>query len=221
MPEMVQTTLTVVTDPTNEPVSLSLARQHCRIDHNSDDTLLAIYITVARQMAERYLARALLTQTLLWTARPYMARRTEISYLNGPLFLPRAPVQSVGAVTILDRLGNSTAIVAATLPVVPPAALIGYELDTQTEPAKLYIGPATPLNGSPSQGILTLRSVQLESVAVEFDAGYEDVDAIPKAIVNAILLTVAFLYENRGDAGGEMPRAAEWLLDPYRIQFVG
>ena len=37
---------------------------------NSDDDLLASYLTAARIMAEGYLSRALITQTLLWTVRP-------------------------------------------------------------------------------------------------------------------------------------------------------
>jgi uncharacterized phiE125 gp8 family phage protein len=216
MASMFQTTLAVKTPPKGEPVSIVLARQHCRIDNSSDDALLAMYLTTARQMAEQYLSRALLTQTLTWTVRPYLERRTEVSFLRGPLFLPRAPVQSVSSVTALDRLGNATTIAAAVLPVVPPAFLVGYNLDISTEPAKLYIGQTTPLTGGRD-----LRCTELESVQVEFTAGYADVDDIPKAIINAILLTTGFLYENRGDVAAEMPRAAEWLLDAYRIMFVG
>jgi hypothetical protein len=131
MASMFQTTLAVKTPPKGEPVSIVLARQHCRIDNSSDDALLAMYLTTARQMAEQYLSRALLT------------------------------------------------------------------------------------------GGRDLRCTELESVQVEFTAGYADVDDIPKAIINAILLTTGFLYENRGDVAAEMPRAAEWLLDAYRIMFVG
>ena len=58
-------TVQVVSPPAIEPVSLDLARQHCRIDSNADDSLIQVYITAARTMAEAYLSRALITQTLL------------------------------------------------------------------------------------------------------------------------------------------------------------
>ena len=35
------------------------------------------------------------------------------------------------------------------------------------------------------------------------------------------MMTTAFLYEHRGDAGGALSDAAMWLLDRYRLQFLG
>ena len=35
------------------------------------------------------------------------------------------------------------------------------------------------------------------------------------------MMTAAFLYEHRGDAGGTMPEVATWLLDRTRLQFLG
>ena len=43
---------------------------------------------------------------------------------------------------------------------------------------------------------------------------------MPQPILDAIKLLTGFLYENRGDVPAEMPKAAEWLLDPYRLMFV-
>jgi len=44
---------------------------------------------------------------------------------------------------------------------------------------------------------------------------------VPLTIVQAIMMTTAFLYEHRGDAGGAVPEAARWLLDRHRLQFLG
>jgi hypothetical protein len=44
---------------------------------------------------------------------------------------------------------------------------------------------------------------------------------VPAPIVNAILLTAAALYEHRGDDDGDLPRAAEALLTPYRLVTFG
>lgn len=211
-----QTTLQVTQQPTAEPVTVQQVRQHCRIDNASDDDLLETYLQSARIMAEGYLSRALLTQTLLWTVRPQEALRPSVSRLGGALSLPRAPVQSIESVSVLDERGNATTIAAATLPIVPPTPLTGYAADLSLEPARLRIGHATILSDG-----RTLRQATLEYIQVSFVAGYTDPTKVPPNTVNAIMMTTAFLFEHRGDAGGEMPKAAEWLLDHDRLQFLG
>jgi len=221
---VLRTTLQVVTPPPAESVSLQLAKLHCRIDHSDDDLLLGGHITAARQMAESYLSRALITQTLLWTVLPENAVRPDLHFLSDWIDLPRAPVQSINTVTVLDQRGNSTEIAAAALPLVPPAPLLGYMADLALSPARMMIGAATALVDG-----RTLRQTALQHVQVEFTAGYGSpaeppaaavVAAIPQPIISAILLTVGHLYENRGDAVAELPPAAQWLLDPYRIMWA-
>ena len=98
----------------------------------------------------------------------------------------------------------------------PPAELLGYRTDLLHAPARLAIGADTPLSG----GAL-VRNTALENVQITFVAGYGAVaTAVPQPIIHAILLTTGFLYEHRGDSDGELPKAAEWLLDPYRMMFV-
>lgn len=210
------TTLAVTVQPDAEPVTVQQTRKHCRIDHASDDDLLKMYIQTARIMAEGYLSRVLVTQTLLWTVRPQVALRPGWSFLGGPLELPRAPAQSVTAVTVLDERGNLTTLAPAALPIVPPAAFTGYIADTSLEPGRLRIGHATILIDG-----RTLRQTMLEYIQVTFVAGYGEPVTVPQPICNAIMMIAAYLYENRGDAGGEIPKAAEWLLDRYRLQFLG
>lgn len=209
-------TVQVTTPPSCEPVDLELVRQHCRIDTTADDNLLAGDLAAATIMVEGYLSRALLTQTLLWTVRPESMLRPDRSHLRHPIELPRAPVQSIESVTVLDDRGNSTTISPAALPITPPP-FTGYLVDLALTPARLTIGPDTPLTG----GFL-LRHTRLQHIQVSMVAGYgNDGRAIPPTIIKAILMTVAFLYEHRGDAGGELPQAAQWLLDRDRLQFFG
>ena len=142
-----RTTLTVTEEPTAEPVSIEQVKRHCRIDSNADDELLTGYLTAARVMAEGYLSRALLTQTLLWTMRPSSELPRDRLRLHGTLELPRAPVQSILSVTTLDEWGNATTISPASLPVTPAAVILGYVADLTLEPATLFIGPETVLSG--------------------------------------------------------------------------
>lgn len=212
-----RTTLQVATEPTIEPVSVTLAKQHARIDTTIDDeTLLPSYIAAARAMAEMYLSRALITQTLLWTVLPESPLRPDWSFLRHPLQLPRGPVQSITTVTALDDRGNATTITAATLPLATAGDLAGYLADLTLAPARLTVGRQTILTDG-----RTLHEAATQHLQVRFVAGYGALaTAVPKPIVQAILLIVSFLYEHRGDAPAEMPQAAQWLLDPYRIHWI-
>jgi len=208
--------LRVTTEPEGEPVTIAIAREHCRIDSADDDTLLAGYLTAARIMAEGYLSRALLTQTLLWTMRPDPRSPGDFARLQrGELALPRAPVRSILSVTLSDWLGNQNVIVprAVTVPLNTP--IMGWYGNLDFEPGRLTIGRDTPLVNS------SVSWVDVGAIQISFVAGYGEAADVPKTIVQAILLTTAYLYENRGDVDAVMPKAAEWLLDRHRLQFLG
>jgi hypothetical protein len=55
--------LRLVTPPASEPLSLTEAKAHLRIEHTLDDTYLTTLITAARQYVEQIAWRGLLTQT--------------------------------------------------------------------------------------------------------------------------------------------------------------
>lgn len=211
-----KSTVQIVTPPTVEPVGLDVLRLHCRIDQFGDDPLLVSYLRTARMKAETYLGRALITQTLLWTVTPEDPLRPWWHFVRGAFEFPRSPVQSISSVTILDDRGNLTTIPPAVLPVVPPAQLIGYRSDIAHSPGRLLIGPDTVLVDG-----RTVRATPVENLQIEYVAGYgPDGTSVPEPIIEAILLTATMLYENRGDVPFEIPRAAEWLLDPYRMMFI-
>ena len=205
--------LRVATAPASEPVSVALARQHCRIDEALDDGLLALNILTARTMAEEYLSRALITQSLLWSMSetaptgalaPGWAPQLQVlplaftwlSMQRQPVDLPRSPVRSIDAVQVLAADGTAT-----------PVAAGGYDALLGSEPARLRLRQATPPGGG---------------LAVAFTAGYGDNgDAVPAPIRQAILFLTAWLFENRGDVGGEWPAVAYRLLAPYRLMSFG
>lgn len=56
-----------LTQPTVEPVSLVLAKQHLRVDFNQDDTYISALITAARQYVEKYTNRAIFNRSMLLT----------------------------------------------------------------------------------------------------------------------------------------------------------
>jgi uncharacterized phiE125 gp8 family phage protein len=211
-----RTTVKVTTPPDGEPTTVELVKLHCRIDSNADDDLLTGYLTTARTVAEDYLSRALLTQTILWTVRPSSMLHTDQSRLRGTLELPRAPVQSIESVVTLDEWGNETTISPAPLPLVPPAAILGYVADLALEPATLLIGRETVLSGG-----YPLHATRLQHVQVSMVVGYDSTTDVPMTTVQAVMMITAYFYEHRGDTGETMPEAAMRLLDRTRLQFLG
>ena len=76
--------------PATEPVSLTEAKLHLRVDGNDENTLVTALIIAARQTAEAYTRRAFVTQT--WC---YICDR-----LSGTVTLSYQPIQSVASVTV-------------------------------------------------------------------------------------------------------------------------
>lgn len=207
--------LTIIDQPQIEPVSIDQARRHARIDSQNDDDLIQAYAKTARVMVERYLSRALITQTLRYTLMPERPPRPDRHFFHNPLELPRAPVQSITSVTVIDERGNSTALSPTTLPVLPPP-FTGYIANLSVTPPQLRLGLDTVLTDG-----RWLRHVMLDRIEVVFVAGYGDkASDVPPNIAQAVLMGTAWLYEARGDVPAELPQAIQWLLDPDRLMWV-
>lgn len=207
--------LTVVTPPAVEPVTLATAKAHLRVDNNDDDTLIATYLTAARNWAEEYLGRTLITQQLQYViqpqpftgAFPYLALPFPVAIyplwypwpdaMNYPTELPRAPVQSVDAISY-GVWGSPDVVIAADQ----------YQADLNFGRIQFTPGAAPPSS---------------DHLAITFTAGYgADGSAVPGAIIAGILMLLSAMYENRGDVPGEPPATARMLLAMYRrVSFGG
>lgn len=90
--------LTLITPPAAEPVSLAELKAHLRIEHSDDDAAITAYGLAARRAVEARGGLALMLQG--W-------RMTLNEAPQGMLTLPRAPVFSIDAVDVLSRDGTS------------------------------------------------------------------------------------------------------------------
>jgi uncharacterized phiE125 gp8 family phage protein len=205
----VYASLRVIVEPAIEPVTVALARQHCRIDTDYDDALVGMYLIGARIEAEAYLNRALITQQLRYaitwapppTATPLVPQSLIVFPLNWPplvkrpIELPRAPAVSVEQIT-WGPIDDMT--------VADPA---DYDLNLGVEPGYIAVKPQL------------LPRIPQQSMIIDYTAGYDPADpaAVPMPIRNAILIGTAHYYENRGDVEAEMPKAFYRLLDPFRL----
>lgn len=187
--------LRITSAPAVEPVSTSEAKLHCRVDYDADDTLFAAWITAAREYAETYQRRALITQMLEMSLPAFPC---------GEIVLPRPPLQSVTSIAYVDANGDSQTLNSSL-----------YQVDTRG-----IVGRVKPAYG---QVWPSTRCETYNAVTITYVAGYGDAaTAVPRATVAAIKLLVGHLNENRemvitGTIIGKVPFSIENLLNPNRV----
>lgn len=189
--------LTVSTAPVTEPVTLAEAKLHLRVDSNDEDAMVTSLIAAARDMAETYSRRSLVTRTYDFVMDEW--------WDNGVLWLPMPPVQSVTSVTYVDKDG-----VTHTLPNT------SYYLDTAMGRLCMVYDASFPST--------TLRPTA--AITVRYVAGYGAANAVPDAYKAAIKLIVGHWYSNRetvvtGTITAQLPMAAESLLLMNRAWIPG
>lgn len=193
----------LVTGPVVEPVSLSEAKMHLRIDDASpdttpDDLLISALIVASRRWAEDFQNRAYITQEwdLFLDRFPRYERYIEI---------PRAPLQAIASLSYFD--GATTQMISFLDP--SGTALMetaDYIVDTASDPGRLCLkhGSSWPV-----------ATRQAKAVQIRFLAGYGDAASdVPQEFRAAILLKLTNLYENRGDTdpNENYDRAAKAIL---------
>jgi len=189
--------LTIVTPPAEEPVTLTEAKNHLRVDLSDDDSLISALIVAAREHAEAITRRAFITQTLKLSMDAFPVN-------NGPIYVPMPPLQSVNSLKYFDTDGVEQTLTEGT----------DYLVDNESEPGRITPAPDT---GWPA------TQNRPNAVSVEFVAGFGDASKVPQGIKQAILLMVGHWYENReavtmqGNNAGELPMAVDSLLMMHRI----
>lgn len=180
----------VVTPPAIEPVTVADVKLALHIDGTTEDTLITSWIKTGRELAEGFLRRALITQTVEVTLDDFPCV---------PVLLPRSPVQSITSVTYYD-----TDNVSATVD------LNSLIIDTSCEPARIDLGfgevwPAAILR-------------PMSGVKIRYVSGYGDTaDDVPAIIKDAIMLYCGYRNESRVGEVAEVPRHFYDLLRPDRI----
>lgn len=182
--------LTLQTPPAAEPVDLEEMKLHLREDLDDQDELVEAFIKAAREHAEGFLGRALVTQTWDLALSHFPA--------CGEFLIPRPPLQSVTSVSYVDEAGVTQVLAGSE-----------YVVDTAREPGRIVLGyeKSWPIT----------RSVP-NAVTVRFVAGYGDPEDVPESIRTAIKLLVGHWYENReatvltGATTQKVPFGVESLL---------
>ena len=159
-------------NPSVEPISLSLAKQHLRLpDSEDEDELIQIYITAARTYAEQFMNRAIIKQT--W--------KLYLDELAEKIVLPMADLITVSSFKIIDEDGDEITVDSSDY-LVNTASFKGCVVFKEDKLSEYEVYELQEVNG----------------VEIQFDAGYgEAADDVPAHIRQGLLLLIGHLYENR------------------------
>ncbi len=188
--------LILVTSPAIEPLTLEEVKDHLRIDGTDEDSYIEPLIQPAREWAEAYLNRALITQT--WDV--FLERFPKSSSTQIEIPLPK--LQQILDVKYQDIL-DVQQIWSNTL----------YTVDTNRE-----IGRIIPITDEDYPSTFG----HIHDVVIRFEAGYGlNSEDVPRAIIQSMLLKIGHWYERREDSSvapmHKIPDGAKDLLTPYKV----
>lgn len=201
-----------ITAPATEPVSLQQVKQHLRLDHNEEDSLLSDMISAARMFLEKRLSLSFITSR--WTYRPryfgveqsgagqygsgdhrvgLLYKRSARPQIQMPLF----PVQHVHQMRLYLADGSTVLSDVGQL-----------QIESSHRPA-LIASLALPSTLQAEHGL-----------EIEFSAGYGDApEDVPTQLRLAITMLAAYFYEHRIDMAtcqqASMPASVSRLLMDY------
>lgn len=172
---------------------LDMFKTHLKGVDDSEEDLAKMYLTAAAKNLETQYGLALISRngSALFGSLPNTGQC---------LLLPLAPVSAVLAVSwnTVDAPATWTTVDASK-----------YALETDRHAAKVHVLKSWEVTGT------------MHRIKVEFTAGYgASYVAVPEDIRVAMQLLATDLYENRADSVKQLPTAVEYLMRPYRSEYV-
>lgn len=177
----------------SEPVTLVEAKNHLKVDYSTDDDLISLLITAAREHCENYT-----NQMVIYQRRETVLDRFPSSWEHNEF----AAIQLFGPIIALESItydndGASHATLASS----------AYNTDLDSMPARIW-----PEESWPDDRIASPAGVK-----ITYTGGYQDTADVPKAIKQAMLLLIGDWYENRTDQARMLTTASKRLLDLVRV----
>jgi hypothetical protein len=202
-----RTSLKRTVAPTSEPVALAEAKAWVKQDNDADDALISSLIVAAREAAEQYLRRSLITQTYRLSldlmqddtlsnlpAGVYdMPISSLYSGLPKIIELPMPEIISVTSVTTYNTANTGTVYSSSN-----------YFVDTDAGRVVLNQDAIWP-------GSLRIS----KAVEIVYVAGYGTAAQVPRSIRTSILMHLETMYNGRREC--EIPAACEQILKKYKI----
>lgn len=167
----------LLTPPTEEPITLAQAKQWMKVDYSDDDEIIELLISAARRYVEAETRRLLPTQ--VW----------RLTRTQWPLWyrfaVPLCPVNGISAVQVRDAAGVFQS--------VSPALLA---LENGGGGGFIHIIGQVPTPALNMPG----------GIQIDLNCGYGDAADVPEPLRHAILMLVAYWYEHRAATETETTR---------------
>ena len=181
--------ITDINAPPVEPVTLAMAKEFLRIDHDHEDALIEGFIKVARERVES-MGRV----SLISRRRAYNLARPQTSRIH----INHSPVKHVHKLSVIDGSDTATEI--------PKGELY---INKRASPVSISTCKRALFSDYASDPV---------AIIVEFDAGYgTSPEDVPMQLRQAVLLLLAQHYEHRDEAlKRPVPMLVDALLMPYR-----
>ena len=183
----------VKTVSTIDILTTAEVKAHLKVDTAADDTLIDNLRDAATNSAQEYTNRFFTSTTLT----QYADKWSEIAELY------KSPLQSITHIKYYDS-DDSLQTLSSSV----------YNSDASAMPARI----ALAVNQS-----YPTTSDRIAAIRVEYIVGVTAANLVDNAIKQAVLLTIGHWYQNReavivGRIATELPMAAKYLLDQYKIQ---
>lgn len=178
---MIRTAYARTIDPTDEPLTIDELKLHIASTQPDEDRLIDSARMVAREAAESFLCRGLMTQTWVF----------KVSEWADVLHLPMAaPLQSVTSITYYDA-NNAQQTLSSSV----------YEVDTTSEPGRITLATG--------QSWPSIYSREWP-IAITYVVGWTTAERVPELIKQGIRYHVAAADMDRvgGSADAEAGRRA-------------
>ena len=201
-------------------LSLADVKNFLRVTNSAEDTLITSFITAAVGVAQNYTnSRFLETEFTMfmetwddvYVSNHYTTTLSDGSYLTtggyigkdglNQIVLPYAPLASITHIKYYDSANAQQT----------------WTEDTDYSVHKFINqkGFIEIINGISYPNVYE----RADAIEIKFKAGYgTGASDVPEAIKTAILLIIGFMYEKREDSVSRLPKASEYLLDPYRFK---
>ena len=172
-----------------EVISLAKMRKQLQLedDFTEDDTLISDFIEAAINQAENYINSEITQKTFTVTGKSF----------EDVLAFKKQKIQAVTSITYKDEAGDSQTVTDTN-----------YSLQTVDKFENSIVF-------NENFELPKVKEYDPAAVTLNVTVGYA-ANKVPKAIKQAIILLVAFMYEHRVDSVKEKSTAAETLLQAYR-----
>tara|TARA_R100001594_G_scaffold66283_1_gene100554 strand:- start:820 stop:1485 length:666 start_codon:yes stop_codon:yes gene_type:complete len=204
-------------------IPVSTAKGFLRVTFSNDDTLIGTLITAGVEVAQNYTNTKFLEHEYKLTMESWDDVYVSNSF-DGYLYRDvMTNLSTYGG--YYSKYTGLSQIVLPYPPLISITHLKYYDSDNvqQTWSSSNY-NTGTFIN---QKGFIEIKDGvdipdlynRADAIEIQFKCGYGTAASdVPDAIKQAILLIVGRMYELREDSVSRLPKASEYILDPYRVK---